>query len=120
MTHVRSNIVQKLVRLHKYLRSFGGEDSFVKYVLSSVINLRLLGSRIEKFLTAHAPSPAINLRLLGSYIEKFLIGSGEKLASFFSKLQRSTEESLFMSSMYMGLLLTMVLTAMVVLMYALR
>jgi len=98
MSHVRSNIVQKLVRLHKYLRSFGGEDSFVKYVLSSVINLRLLGSRIEKFL----------------------IGSGEKLASFFSKLQRSTEESLFMSSMYMGLLLTMVLTAMVVLMYALR
>ena len=98
MTHVRSNIVQKLVRLHKYLRSFGGEDSFVKYVLSSVIYLRLLGS----------------------YIEKFLIGSGEKLASFFSKLQRSTEESLFMSSMYMGLLLTMALTAMVVLMYALR
>ena len=98
MSHVRSNVIQKLVRLIKYLRVFSSEDSFVKYILSSVINLRLFGSRVEKSL----------------------VNSGEKLASFFSKLQRSTEESLFMSSMYMGLLLTMVLTATVVLMYALR
>ena len=98
MSHVRSNVVRKLVRLLKYLRVFSSEDSFVKYVLSSVINLRVFGSSIEKSL----------------------VGSGQRLASFFSKLQRSTEESLFMSSMYMGLLLTMVLTAMVVLMYALH
>jgi len=97
LSHVRSNIVQKLVRLIKYLWAFN-EDGLVRHALSSVINLRLMGSRIE-----------------GS-----IINLGEKLAVLFSKLQRSTEESLFMSSMYMGLLLTMALTAMVVLIYAIR
>ena len=120
MSHVRSNVVQKLVRLFKYMRVFSSEDSFVRYILSSVINLRLLGPRIESSLVKCLLRLVVNLRALGSHIERSLIDSGEKLASFFSKLQRSTEESLFMSSMYMGLLLTMALTAMVVLMYALR
>jgi len=120
VSHVRSNVVQKLVKLLKYMGAFSGEDSFARHVLSSVINLRLLGSRIERGLVRCLLRLVIKLRLLGSHMEKLLIGSGEKLASFFSMLQRSTEESLFMSSMYMGLLLTTALTAMVVLMYGLR
>ena len=120
MSHIRSTFIYKLSKLFKYLRGFTAEDSLSKYLISSILKLRLIGPRIENNLSKYLISLILKLRSMCSRNEGKIVKTGRIFATFFAKLQRSLEESLFLSSMYMGLLLTMALTVMVVLIYVIR
>ncbi|GEM_PF-3710572 len=84
MSHVRSNIVERIVRYVRRLMSLESSESSWGKVIGELVFFRRLGSRVEASFVKAARSVAHGL--------------GES--------QASIEESMGISSLYMGLLLT--------------
>lgn len=84
MSHVRSNIVERIVRYVRSLMSLESSESSWGKVIGELVFFRRLGSRVEASFIKAARSVARGL--------------GES--------QASIEESMGMSSLYMGLLVT--------------
>ncbi len=84
MSHVRSNIVERVVRYVRRLMSLESSESSWAKVIGEIVLFRRLGSRAEASIVKAAKLVAQGL--------------GES--------QASIEESMGLSSLYMGLLLT--------------
>ncbi len=91
MSHTRSAIIYRLNRLLKYLRVFDAHSKVIS-VLSVLVNLRITGMRAE-----------------GRVITFF-----RRLAEKMNVLQASLEESLSLSSLYVGFLMIIMLLWVVV------
>jgi hypothetical protein len=84
LSHVRSNIIERIVRYVRSLMSLESSESFWGKIIGELVFFRRLGARIENSFVKAARSVAQGL--------------GES--------QASIEESMGLSSLYMGLLMT--------------